>query len=142
MVALAGRATAAGTDEIALGDTIGVAVPAQVEASIAAVRNVARIPTLRCHFHDTRNTAAANAATAYRSGVHVLDASVGGTGGCPYAPSATGNVATEDLLYLFERMGVATGIDHAATIATGRWLGERLGKELPSAVAKAGWWPE
>ena len=97
---------------------------------------------LRCHFHDTRNTAAANAVAAYQAGVFVLDASVGGTGGCPFAPNATGNVATEDLLYLFERMGAHTGIDHEATIATGRWLGEQLGKTLPAAVARAGWWPE
>jgi len=141
VVALGGRATAAGADEVALGDTIGVAVPAQVESTIDAVRAVAREPSLRCHFHDTRNTAAANAVTAYQAGVHVLDASVGGAGGCPFAPNATGNVATEDLLYLFERMGIATGINHEATIETGRWLGAQLGKRLPSAVAKAGWWP-
>ena len=141
VVALAGWATAAGADEIALGDTIGVAVPVQVEGLIAAVRGVARGPSLRCHFHDTRNTAAANAVAAYRSGVAILDASVGGAGGCPFAPNATGNVATEDLLYLFERMGVTSGIDHEATIATGRWLGAKLGKRLPAAVAKAGWWP-
>jgi hydroxymethylglutaryl-CoA lyase len=142
VVALGGRATAAGADEIALGDTIGVAVPTQVESTIDAVRAVAREPSLRCHFHDTRNTAAANAFAAYQAGVHVLDASVGGAGGCPFAPNATGNVATEDLLYLFERMGIATGIDHEATIDTGRWLGAQLGERLPAAVARAGWWPE
>jgi hydroxymethylglutaryl-CoA lyase len=142
VVALAGSATAAGADEIALGDTIGVAVPAQVESTIDAVRAVAQGPSLRCHFHDTRNTAAANTVAAFRAGVPVLDASVGGAGGCPFAPNATGNVATEDLLYLFERMGVATGIDHESTIETGRWLGTLLGKNLPAAVAKAGWWPE
>jgi hydroxymethylglutaryl-CoA lyase len=141
VVALAGSATAAGADEIALGDTIGVAVPAQVESTIDAVRAVAQGPSLRCHFHDTRNTAAANTVAAFRAGVPVLDASVGGAGGCPFAPNATGNVATEDLLYLFERMGVATGIDHQATIETGRWLGTLLGKNLPAAVARAGWWP-
>jgi len=141
VIALAGWATAAGADEIALGDTIGVAVPDQVERLIEGVRGVAQGPNLRCHFHDTRNTAAANAVAAYEAGVTVLDASVGGAGGCPFAPNATGNVATEDLLYLFERMGVTTGIDHDATIANGRWLGARLGKSLPSAVAKAGWWP-
>lgn len=141
VVALAGRAAAAGASEIALGDTIGVAVPSQVEHTIERVRSVASRPTLRCHFHDTRNTAAANAVAAYQAGVGVLDASVGGTGGCPFAPNATGNVATEDLLYLFERMGIPTGIDPEATIATGRWLGERLGKKLPAAVARAGWWP-
>ncbi len=142
VVALARRAAAAGAGEIALGDTIGVAVPGQVLAVLDEVRPVIGDAALRCHFHDTRNTAAANAVTAFQAGARVLDASVGGTGGCPYAPNATGNVATEDLLYLFERMGVSTGIDHEATIATGRWLGEQLGKQLPAAVGKAGWWPE
>ncbi len=142
VVELALRAAETGAGEIALGDTIGVAVPTQVTAAIESVRPVLGDAVLRCHFHDTRNTAAANAVAAYQAGVSVLDASVGGTGGCPYAPNATGNVATEDLLYLFERMGVHTGIDHEATIATGRWLGEQLGKNLPAAVARAGWWPE
>ena len=142
VVALARRAAAAGADEIALGDTIGVAVPGQVLAVVDEVRPVIGDAALRCHFHDTRNTAAANAITAYQAGVKVLDASVGGTGGCPYAPNATGNVATEDLLYLFERHGVSAGIDHEATIATARWLGEQLGKELPGALTRAGWWPE
>lgn len=141
VVDLARRAAAAGANEIALGDTIGVAVPGQVLAVVDDVRPVAGGASLRCHFHDTRNTAAANAVTAYQAGVRVLDASVGGTGGCPYAPNATGNVATEDLLYMFERMGVSTGIDHEATIATARWLGDQLGKELPGALTKAGWWP-
>jgi hydroxymethylglutaryl-CoA lyase len=142
VVELARRAAESGAGEIALGDTIGVAVPTQVTAAIESVRPVVGGAVLRCHFHDTRNTGAANAVAAYQAGVSVLDASVGGTGGCPYAPNATGNVATEDLLYLFERMGVHTGIDHEATIATGRWLGEQLGKTLPAAVARAGWWPE
>ncbi|GMQ86216.1 MAG: hydroxymethylglutaryl-CoA lyase [Acidimicrobiia bacterium] len=142
VVELARRAVAAGAIEVALGDTIGVAVPAQVTATIEAVGAACSDAVLRCHFHDTRNTAAANAVAAYQAGVSTLDASVGGTGGCPFAPNATGNVATEDLLYLFERMGIHTGIDHEATIATGRWLGEQLGKELPAAVARAGWWPE
>ena len=142
VVELARRAAESGAGEIALGDTIGVAVPTQVTAAIESVRPVVGGAVLRCHFHDTRNTGAANAVAAYQAGVSVLDASVGGTGGCPYAPNATGNVATEDLLYLFERMGVHTGIDHEATIATGHWLGEQLGKDLPAAVARAGWWPE
>lgn len=142
VVELARRAAAAGAEEIALGDTIGVAVPGQVLAVIDEVRPAVGDAALRCHFHDTRNTAAANAITAYQAGVRILDASVGGTGGCPYAPNATGNVATEDLLYLFERHGVAAGIDHEATIATGRWLGEQIGKELPGALTRAGWWPE
>jgi hydroxymethylglutaryl-CoA lyase len=139
VVNLADRAASAGADEIALGDTIGVAVPSQVVAVIDAVGASVDVP-LRGHFHDTRNTAVANAAAAYAAGVTVLDASVGGAGGCPFAPNATGNVATEDLIYLFERMGVETGIDHGQVIETTRWLEDQLGKNLPSAVARAGWW--
>jgi hydroxymethylglutaryl-CoA lyase len=140
VVDLATRVAAAGADEIALGDTIGVAVPTHVTAVIAAVRAASDVP-LRGHFHDTRNTAVANAAAAYVAGVTVLDASVGGAGGCPFAPNATGNVATEDLIYLFERMGIETGIDHEQTIETTRWLETKLGRQLPSAIARAGWWP-
>ncbi len=140
VVDLVTRAVAAGVDEIALGDTIGVAVPTHVTAMIDAVRAAIDVP-LRGHFHDTRNTAVANAAAAYASGVTVLDASVGGAGGCPFAPNATGNVATEDLIYLFERMGVETGIDHEQTIETTRWLETKIGRQLPSAIARAGWWP-
>jgi len=138
---LARRAAVAGADEIALGDTIGVAVPVDVRARLAAVSGLVGSATLRCHFHDTRNTAVANAQAALESGVTVLDASVGGAGGCPFAPNATGNLATEDLLYLLRRSGVAAGIDPEATIATGRWLGERLGSSLPAALGRAGWFP-
>ena len=139
IVDLAARAAGAGADEIALGDTIGVAVPSQVTAIAEAVGAVTDV-SLRGHFHDTRNTAVANAAAAYAAGVTVLDASVGGAGGCPFAPNATGNVATEDLVYLFERMGVDTGVDHERVIETTRWLESRLGKKMPSAIARAGWW--
>lgn len=137
---LAAAATEAGATEVALGDTIGVAVPAAVEAVLDAVRRVTDTP-LRCHFHNTRNTAVANVAAAHGAGVVAFDASVGGAGGCPFAPDATGNVATEDLLYLFARTGVETGIDPGQTIETTRWLEARLGRELPSAVARARWWP-
>ena len=140
VVRLAERAANAGADEIALGDTIGVAVPPQVVDVIAAVREVTDIP-LRCHFHDTRNTAVANVVAASAVGIRSFDASVGGAGGCPFAPNATGNVATEDLLYLFDRMSVDTGIDPFETIETARWLAGQLGRELPGAVARAGWWP-
>ncbi|MEA2024539.1 MAG: hydroxymethylglutaryl-CoA lyase [Actinomycetota bacterium] len=139
VVDLATRAADAGADEVALGDTIGVAVPSQVTAVVDAVREAVAVP-LRGHFHDTRNTAVANAAAAYAAGVTVLDASVGGAGGCPFAPNATGNVATEDLVYLFERTGIGTGIDPEQLIETTRWLETQLGKNLPSAIARAGWW--
>ena len=141
VVQLAGRAADAGAHEIALGDTIGVAVPAQVEVMISAIRSVTDVP-LRCHFHDTRNTAVANVVAAYAEGVRTFDASVGGSGGCPFAPNATGNVATEDLLYLFQRMDVETGMDPMKTMDTTRWLEQRLDRTLPAAVTRAGWWPE
>jgi len=140
VIRIADRAAAAGAHEVALGDTIGVAVPTQVEAVVSALRSATNVP-LRCHFHDTRNTAVANVVAAYRAGVRTLDASVGGTGGCPFAPNASGNVATEDLLYLFQGTGVETGIDPMKTIETTRWLEQRLGRNLPAAVTRAGWWP-
>ena len=140
VVHLAEWAAAAGADEVAFGDTIGVAVPGQVLETIAAVRVVTDV-SLRGHFHDTRNTAIANIAAAYAAGVRTFDASVGGAGGCPFAPNASGNVATEDVLYLFERMGLETGIDPIEMIATARWLATQLGRELPGAVSRAGWWP-
>lgn len=140
VVRLAESAAAAGAEEIALGDTIGVAVPDRVLDVIAAVREVTDVP-LRCHFHDTRNTAVANVAAAYAAGIRTFDASVGGSGGCPFAPDATGNVATEDLLYLFDRMDVETGIDPIETIDNARWLAAQLGRELPGSVTRAGWWP-
>lgn len=138
---LAERSSAAGAREVALGDTIGVAVPADVEARIDVVRRRAPSATLRCHFHDTRNTGVANVQAALTSGVDIIDASVGGAGGCPFAPNATGNVPTEDVLYLLGRMGISTGIDLEATIDTGRWLSAQLGKPLPSALSKAGPFP-
>jgi hydroxymethylglutaryl-CoA lyase len=141
VVDLARRAAAAGADEIALGDTIGVAVPGDVTERVGAVAEVAAGARLRCHFHDTRNTAIANAVAAVGAGVTVLDSSVGGAGGCPFAPNATGNVATEDLVYLLGRQGIATGVDMGAVIDAGRWLGSHLGKDLPSALARAGGFP-
>ena len=141
VAALAARAAEAGAGEIALGDTIGVAVPTDVVARIATVRRAVGDTTVRCHFHDTRNTGLANVAAALTVGVTVIDASVGGAGGCPFAPGASGNVPTEDVLYALHRMGVTTGIDLGATIATGGWLGRRLGKQLPAALDRAGAFP-
>lgn len=141
VVELAGRAAAAGADEIALGDTIGVAVPARVSPMVAAVGAAVEDTPLRVHFHDTRNTGIANVFAAISSGVAVVDASVGGAGGCPFAPDASGNVATEDVLYMLHRSGVETGVDMAAVADTGRWLGARLGRELPAALSRAGGFP-
>jgi hydroxymethylglutaryl-CoA lyase len=141
VAALAGRMRDMGLCELALADTVGVADPAAVETRLAAVKAVVGDLTLRCHFHDTRHTGVANAYAAWRSGVRVLDASLGGVGGCPFAPGATGNVATEDLVYMFERMGVSTGLDLSALIQAAQHLGARLGKTLPSALIRAGGFP-
>ncbi|GFE83486.1 hydroxymethylglutaryl-CoA lyase [Steroidobacter agaridevorans] len=127
--------------EIALADTIGVAVPSQVTALVEQVRGVVGDVAIRCHFHNTRNTAVANAYAAVLAGVSTLDASVGGVGGCPFAPNATGNVGTEDLVYMLSRAGYDTGIDLTQLIETARWLGEQRGKPVPSMVSKAGGFP-
>lgn len=128
--------------EIAIADTIGVAVPTQVTAVIEAVRKAVPNVPLRCHFHNTRNTAVANAYAAVMAGVATLDASVGGVGGCPFAPNATGNVATEDLVYMLSRAGFDTGIDLERLIETAHWLQTQRGKPVPSMVSKAGGFPK
>jgi hydroxymethylglutaryl-CoA lyase len=139
--AVARRAAADGPAEIALADTVGVGVPTQVGELVAAVRDVAPDTDLRCHFHNTRNTGYANAVAALTAGVQTLDASTGGIGGCPFAPAATGNIATEDLGYLLERMGVDTGVDPLVVAATGRWIGGHLGIEVAALLGRAGPFP-
>lgn len=126
-------------DEICLADTIGVGVPSQVKELVAGARRLGA--TVGAHFHNTRNTGYANAVAALEEGVVSLDASVGGAGGCPFAPKATGNIATEDLVYLLRGLGVGTGVDLDRLIETSRWLGGQLGKELPGMVARAGDFP-
>jgi hydroxymethylglutaryl-CoA lyase len=126
--------------ELTLADTIGVAVPAAVRAVLAAVRAKTSLP-LRMHFHDTRNTAVANVEASIAQGVTAFDASVGGIGGCPFAPKAAGNVASEDLAYLFECSGYPCDVRLPALIETARWLSERLGRVLPGSVSKAGTFP-
>ena len=139
---LAQRAEAAGAVEIALGDTIGVANPWDVKTRIAAVRAAAPKARLRVHFHNTRNTALANVAAAIDEGVDVIDASAGGIGGCPFAPKATGNVATEDVVYMLERAGFETGINLDKMISVAKWLEEdALKHRIESMVAKAGGFP-
>ena len=133
---VAGRVAASIPDEILLADTIGVGVPTQVRNLVEGVATHGI--TVGCHFHDTRNTGIANAAAAVESGATVLDASVGGTGGCPFAPRATGNIATEDLVYLLHNMGYVTGIDLDALIEVASWLERQLGKELAGQLYKAG----
>jgi hydroxymethylglutaryl-CoA lyase len=129
------------TDEISLADTIGVAVPSQVVHMIGAVAEIAPQTPLRCHFHNTRNTGIANAYAALEAGASVLDASIGGIGGCPFAPAATGNIATEDLVYMLERMGIETGLDLDRLIAAAAWLEEHLGRPVPALLGRAGGFP-
>ena len=138
---LVGRIAELGVAEIALADTIGAGDPWAVTRKVEAARKAAPDAVLRLHFHDTRNTGLANAYAGVEAGVTVLDASVGGIGGCPFAPGATGNIATEDLVYMLERGGFFTGYDLDALITTARWIGEKIGRPAPSALSRAGGWP-
>jgi hydroxymethylglutaryl-CoA lyase len=141
VVSLAERLAASGVTELAIADTIGVAVPADVRLRATAVRSVTGDVRLRAHFHNTRNTGYANALAAYEAGITVLDASLGGIGGCPFAPRATGNIATEDLAYLLDRSGISTGLDLDALVTASDWLGGQLGRPTPALVSKAGGFP-
>lgn len=139
---LAARARAAGAVEFALGDTIGVADPWKVAKVIDLVRQQSGDMKLRLHFHNTRNTAMANIYAAVDNGVDVIDASCGGIGGCPFAPAATGNVATEDVVYMLHRAGFETGIDLDRMIETAKWLEtDGLKHPVDSALSKAGGFP-
>lgn len=128
--------------EIALADTVGVGVPMQVEDLFGRLRDElgADIP-LRAHFHDTRNTGIANAYAALRCEVETLDASIGGIGGCPFAPNATGNIATEDLVYMLNRANIEHGVRMDALLEAADWLGSALGKPVPSSLSRAGDFP-
>lgn len=138
---IAERAAAAGASELALGDTIGVADPHAVTRMVSAVRGVIGDVPIRCHFHNTRNTGLANAYAALEAGVRVLDASIGGIGGCPFAPQATGNIPTEDLAYMLDRMGVETGLNLDRLLEIPPWLGQRLGRQVPGLLSRAGLFP-
>jgi (R)-citramalyl-CoA lyase len=135
VISVAERVLAAAPDEIVLADTIGVGVPSQ--ATELVTRTVALGAKVGCHFHNTRNTGFANAIAALEAGASLLDASVGGSGGCPFAPGAAGNIATEDLVYMLDGMGVETGIDLDALLTITPWLAEQLGRALPSMTSKA-----
>ncbi|MGZ5279079.1 MAG: hydroxymethylglutaryl-CoA lyase [Pseudobdellovibrionaceae bacterium] len=138
VVELAYRLHKMGCFEISIGDTIGVADPKQVESMFKKLKAKIPVKKLAGHFHDTRGTSLANILRAYDVGVRVFDASLGGLGGCPYAPGSAGNVATEDVAYMFERMNVQTGLDLKSYIEIDRWMGSQMKKELSSKVAKAG----
>lgn len=128
--------------EIALADTVGVGVPGQVLEWFGALRDrLGPDMPLRAHFHDTRNTGIANAFAALQAGVATLDASLGGIGGCPFAPGAAGNIATEDLVYMLDRMDVEHGVEFDRLIDGAAWLQTALGKTLPSRLLKAGGFP-
>lgn len=138
VITLAKKLYQMGCYEISIGDTIGVADPRQVEKMFSKLSKVVPVKKIAGHFHDTRGTALANILKSAQMGVQVFDTSIGGLGGCPYAPGSAGNVATEDVLYMFEKMGVKTGIDLSKYIAVNKWFSEKIGKELSSKVSKAG----
>lgn len=138
VVELASRMADAGAQEIALADTIGVAVPDQVRAlTTQVIAAIAPVP-IRLHLHDTRGLAPANAWAGYEAGCRTFDSALGGLGGCPFAPGAAGNVGTEELLYLFGRSGIATGYDLETALAANRWFAGVMGRPLPSRTGKAG----
>jgi hydroxymethylglutaryl-CoA lyase len=139
---IARRVADAGPYEICFADTIGAGVPAQVTNLLTRARDALPGVRLRCHFHNTRNTGIANAYAALEAGAAALDASIGGVGGCPFAPAATGNIASEDLLYMLQRSGVETGVSLTALIDTARWLQEQLGRPIPGMLMKAGPFPK
>jgi isopropylmalate/homocitrate/citramalate synthase len=142
VVELARRGAGAGFDELCLADTIGVGTPDRVRELTARVREVVGGDSpLRYHFHNTRNTGIANAYAAILDGVTTLDASAGGIGGCPFAPNATGNIATDDLLYMADRMGLDTGLDLRALLPTAAYLTDQLGHPVPAMLPKAGPFP-
>lgn len=141
VVSLAREAADAKVDEIALADTIGVADPWMVRDRVEAVKKVIGDIPLRLHFHDTRNTGLANAFAGVEAGVDILDASCGGLGGCPFAPAATGNIGTEDLVYMLERAGFETGYDIGALIETAKWMSGLLDKPIAASVSRAGVFP-
>ena len=127
--------------ELGIADSIGVGVPSQVSDLLGRVQEVIGEIPLRCHFHNTRNTGLANAQAAVEASVHYLDASIGGIGGCPFAPAATGNIPTDDLLYMLDRSGIETGVSLEKIIATSRWLEAELGRGIPALLPKAGMFP-
>lgn len=138
VVRLALKLAEMGCDEISIGDTIGVADPKQVRRLGSKLLRELGNKTLAMHFHDTRGTALANVLASMDLGIEIFDSSIGGLGGCPYAPAATGNLATEDAVYMMSRMGVKTGVQLNRLIETTRWLNPLIGRELPSKVSRAG----
>ena len=141
VVEVAARVVDAGAQEVTLADTIGVASPGDVTRRFGAVWEAVGPVPLRCHFHNTRNTGLANAFAATLAGVRSFDASIGGLGGCPFAPDATGNIPTEDLVYMLQRMGRAAEVSLPSLIGAAQWLESRIGKRLPGMLMRAGTFP-
>ena len=141
VVSIAEAIAAERPHEIALADTIGAAAPSDIRRKVGAVAAAVPGVPLRCHLHNTRNTGLANAVAAIESGVRRLDASIGGVGGCPFAPAATGNIPTEDLVYMLDRMGIETGLDLDRLIETAHWLGRQLDIAPPGMLQRAGRFP-
>ena len=141
VVELAKQVIDLGPAELGIADSIGVAVPNQVTDLLGQVLEVIGDIPLRCHFHNTRNTGLANAQAAVEAGVSYLDASIGGIGGCPFAPAATGNIPTDDLLYMLDRSGVQTGVSLEQIISVSNWLEAELGRGVPAMLPKAGGFP-
>lgn len=137
VVRVASKLLALGCYEISLGDTIGVGTPAKARAMLRAVAHEVPMAALAVHFHDTYGQALANILACLEEGVAVVDSAVSGTGGCPYAKGATGNVATEDVVYMLEGMGIATAVDLPKLVETGLWLSAQLGRQTSSRVARA-----
>lgn len=138
VVKLAKRLYQMGCYEVSIGDTIGVATPGQVASLFKKLKKVVPVKKLAGHFHDTRGTSLANILTAYNLGIHTFDSSLGGLGGCPYAPGSAGNVSTEDVVYMFHGMGIKTGIQLEKMIELNAWVSAQMNKQLPSKVGKAG----
>lgn len=138
VVKLAKRLLDIGCYEVSIGDTIGVATPQQVESVFNKLKKLIPVKKLAGHFHDTRGTAIANILRAYDLGVTTFDSSIGGLGGCPYAPGAAGNVSTEDVIYMFHGMGIKTGIDLKKLVELNLWVSRNMQKSLNSKVAKSG----
>jgi len=142
VVEMARAAAAVGPVEVALADTIGVASPGEVAALVARVAAVIKPLPVRVHFHNTRNTGVANVWAAIQAGAKIVDASLGGIGGCPFAPRATGNVPTEDVVYMLERSGYHTGLDVDRLIGSARWLASATGRDVPGMLSRAGSFPK
>jgi hydroxymethylglutaryl-CoA lyase len=141
VVEMARLAAAAGPVEIAVADTIGVASPGEVSTLVARVGAAIKPLPVRVHFHNTRNTGLANVWAAVQAGAKIVDASLGGIGGCPFAPRATGNVPTEDVAYMLQRSGFHTGLDVERLIASARWLAAEMGRDVPGMLSRAGIFP-